>query len=348
MSATVEQILEELKRVRESDLPKAAAAQTEDEVKAIERELLGKKSAWKSASESIKSLDPADRPAMGQALSQHRAEVTAVIADRLEAIAAEQQQSGASRIDLTVVAPGSKRGHVHPVTQVANELMDIFLGMGYSIAEGPEIETDWYNFEALNVPKSHPARDMQDTMYVDRGAPKSSVMRTQTSNVQIRTMLSGPPPVYVVAPGRVFRQEATDARHSPVFHQIEGLAVDEGITLGDMFGVIKTFVGALFGDGIQTRFQPSYFPFTEPSAEFAAQCVFCAGDGCRVCSKTGWIELGGCGMVDPNVFEAVGYDPEQVSGFAFGFGLERIAMLRHDIDTIGSLFTNDVRFLGQF
>lgn len=348
MTLTAQEAIDELARVRVAAISQIADAQSFDELTTLDRELLGKRSAWKQASESIKEAQASDRPALGQALSQHRNEITQAVEARRAQLKAKEAQSGANRVDLTIVPPGAVRGHQHVVTQVANELMDIFVGLGYSVAEGPEIETDWYNFEALNIPPSHPARDMQDTMYLQRGTPNSSVLRTQTSNVQIRTMLAGPPPVYVVAPGRVFRQEATDARHSPVFHQIEGLAVDEGITLGDMFGVIKTFVAALFGDGIETRFQPSYFPFTEPSAEFAAQCVFCAGEGCRVCSKTGWIELGGCGMVDPNVFEAVGYDPEQASGFAFGFGLDRIAMLRHDIETIGSLYTNDVRFLSQF
>ena len=348
MSTEADQIVENLQAATTEALARFTSAVSLDELTELDREYLGKKSVWKASSEAIKTVPGPDRPKLGQALSAFRTTVTEALDTRRQSLEAELAASPSARIDLTLPPPGTPRGHHHLITQVRNELVDIFIGLGYNLAEGPEVEGDWFNFEALNFPPGHPARDMHDTLYVERGEPGSMLLRTQTSNAQVRTMMASPPPVYVVAPGRVFRQETTDARHSPVFHQIEGLAVDEGITLGDMFGVINTFVEAYFGKKIPTRFQPSFFPFTEPSAELLAQCVFCDGAGCRVCSKTGWVEIGGCGMVDPNVFEAVGYNPEEVTGFAFGFGLERMAMLRYDIETIGSFYTNDIRFLSQF
>jgi phenylalanyl-tRNA synthetase alpha chain len=235
------------------------------------------------------------------------------------------------------------------VTQVQRELEDIFVGLGYRVAEGPEVEDDWHNFEALNIPPAHPARSMQDTLYVRLGDEEQVMLRTHTSPVQIRTMETSEPPIYVVAPGRTYRNETPGPRNSPVFHQIECLAVDRDLTLADLFGTIETFVKRLFDDeSVQTRFRSDFFPYTEPSAELAVSCIFCHGDGCRVCSQSGWIELGGCGMVDPNVFAAVGYDPEEWQGFAFGFGLERIAMIRYGIDEIRTFFDGDVRFLAQY
>jgi phenylalanyl-tRNA synthetase alpha chain len=232
---------------------------------------------------------------------------------------------------------------------VQRELEDIFVGMGYRVAQGPEVEDDWHNFEALNMVPGHPARSLQDTLYVELGDPEQVMLRTHTSPVQIRTMETMEPPIFVVAPGRTYRNETLDARHSPVFHQIEALAVDRGITLADLFGTIETFARQLFDDDrIRTRFRPDFFPYTEPSAELAVSCIFCGGQGCRVCSQSGWIELGGCGMVDPNVLAGVGIDPEEYTGFAFGFGLERIAMVRYDIDEIKTFFDGDVRFLAQY
>ena len=245
--------------------------------------------------------------------------------------------------------PHAHEDVLHLVTQTRRELEDIFTGLGYRVAEGPEVEDDWHNFEALNIPPAHPARSMQDTIYVQLGAPEQVMLRTHTSPVQIRTMEGQAPPIYVVAPGRTYRNETLDARHSPVFHQIECLAVDRGITMAHLFGTIEVFARRLFDDEtIRTRFRSDYFPYTEPSAELAVSCVFCHGPGCRVCSHTGWIELGGCGMVDPNVFTAVGIDPEEWQGFAFGFGLERLAMVRHDIDEIRTFVDNDIRFLEQY
>jgi phenylalanyl-tRNA synthetase alpha chain len=252
------------------------------------------------------------------------------------------------RLDLTLGPHEYRRGHLHPVTRMWRDLEDVFVGLGYRVAEGPEVETDWYNFESLNFPPGHPARAMQDTLYVRLGEPESVLLRTHTSPVQMRTMEREKPPIYVIAPGRTFRRDTLDARHSPVFHQIEGLAVDEGITLGDLLGTIEAFIHALFGSDIQARFLPSFFPFTEPSVEFAMSCVFCRGAGCTVCSRTGWVELGGAGMVDPNVFVAAGIDPERYTGFAFGFGIDRLVQLLYGVDHVKNLWDGDVRFARQF
>jgi phenylalanyl-tRNA synthetase alpha chain len=268
---------------------------------------------------------------------------------RTELQAAERRRRlEAERMDLTEVTGGLLRGRLHLVTQAREELEDIFVGMGYRVAEGPEVETDWNNFEALNMPPGHPARSMWDTLYLKLGAPETVLLRTHTSPVQIRVMTTQPPPVYVIAPGRCYRRDTPDARHLPVFHQIEGLVVDRGITFGDLAGTIEAFTTAYFGPGIHSRLRPSFFPFTEPSAEFEVTCIFCEGAGCRVCSQSGWIELGGCGMVDPNVFAAVGIDAEEWQGFAFGFGIDRCAMMRHNVDDLRHFITNDIRFLRQF
>jgi phenylalanyl-tRNA synthetase alpha chain len=239
-------------------------------------------------------------------------------------------------------------GHLHLVTQVRDELEDVFLGMGYEIAEGPEVETDWYNFTALNMPRHHSARSIQDSLYLDIGDRETWLLRSQTSPVQIRLLERGILPIYAIAPGRVYRRDTPDARHLPVFHQIEGIVVDEGVTFSDLAGTVETFVKAIFGGDISARLRPAYFPFTEPSAEFEITCTICHGAGCRTCSNTGWIELGGCGMVHPSVFEATGVDPERWTGFAFGFGIDRIAFMRHEFEDLRSLIENDIRFLTQF
>ena len=322
-----------------------------DELVELERRFVGRRSPAAQVTEAIKTLAPEDRRAAGKAVSDYKAAIAAVIERRRVAIVS----SGAAgsergeRLDLTAGGHGRVRGHLHLVTQVQRELEDIFAGLGYRVAEGPEVEDDWHNFEALNIPPAHPARSMQDTLYVQLGRDEQVLLRTHTSPVQIRTMEGNEPPIYVVAPGRTYRNETPGPRNSPVFHQMECLAVDRGITLADLFGTIEVFVKRLFDDeSVRTRFRSDYFPYTEPSAELAVSCIFCHGEGCRVCSHTGWIELGGCGMVDPNVFEAVGYDPEEWQGFAFGFGLERIAMIRYGIDEIRTFFDGDVRFLAQY
>jgi phenylalanyl-tRNA synthetase alpha chain len=328
-----------------------AAAATLDALAEAERAATGRRSPLSEVNEAIKELAGADRPTVGKAVGAYRGAVAALIEARRAGLAAAEAAVAAERdaLDLTLGGHGRRRGHLHLVTQVQRELEDIFVGMGYRVVQGPEVEDDWHNFEALNMVPGHPARSMQDTLYVELGEPEQVMLRTHTSPVQIRTMETTKPPIFVVAPGRTYRNETLDARHSPVFHQIEALAVDRGITLADLFGTIETFVRALFGDErIRTRFRPDFFPYTEPSAELAVSCPFCGGEGCRVCSHSGWIELGGCGMVDPNVFTAVGIDPEEYTGFAFGFGLERMAMIRYDIDEIKTFFEGDLRFLSQY
>ncbi|MGH9208845.1 MAG: phenylalanine--tRNA ligase subunit alpha, partial [Acidimicrobiales bacterium] len=257
-------------------------------------------------------------------------------------------QLGADRLDLTEVLADSSRGHLHLVTQTQAELEDTFVGMGFTVAEGPEAESDWYNFEALNMPLAHPARSMWDTFFLRLGSPESTLLRTHTSPVQIRLMESDPPPIYAVMPGRCYRRDTPDSRHLPVFHQIEGLVVDRGVTFADLAGTIETFTNAYFGPSIHSRLRPAYFPFTEPSAEYEVTCTICEGEGCRTCSGTGWVELGGAGMVDPAVFAAVGLDDEEWSGFAFGFGIDRCAQMREGIADMRVLLENDLRFLTQF
>lgn len=336
-----------LTAARDEALATIRAAASLDDLVALERRYLGKRSPAAVVNERIKELAPADRPAAGRAVSAYKAAVGEALEHRRATLGRPPEER--ETLDPTIGGHGRRRGHLHVVTQVQRELEDIFVGMGYRIADGPEVEDDWHNFEALNIPPAHPARSMQDTLYVDLGDDEQVMLRTHTSPVQIRTMESQRPPIFVVAPGRTYRNETLDARHSPVFHQIECLAVDRGLTLADLFGTIEAFSRQLFGDAtLRTRFRPDFFPYTEPSAELAVSCPFCGGEGCRVCSQTGWVELGGCGMVDPNVFEHVGIDPEEYTGFAFGFGLERIAMVRYDIDEIRTFFDNDVRFLEQY
>ncbi len=323
-----------------------AGAGSPDALEAVRRELVGKSSVASRAKQAIKDLPGDQKPVVGKAVS----EFTATVTEAIEARRVELAPAGADGpiLDLTLGGHGRARGHLHLVTQCQRELEDVFVSLGYKVEEGPEVEDDWHNFEALNFPPGHPARAMQDTLYVNLGEPEQVLLRTHTSPVQIRVMETQKPPIYSVMPGRTYRNETLDARHSPVFHQIEGLAVDHGITFGDLAGTLEAFTSAYFGKQLKSRLIPSFFPFTEPSAEFAITCVFCDGAGCRVCSKTGWIELGGCGMVDPNVFEAVGIDPEEYTGFAFGFGLERMPMLRYGVEPIKTFFDNDIRFLTRY
>jgi phenylalanyl-tRNA synthetase alpha chain len=320
-----------------------------DALAELERDLLGKRSVAARAKQTIKELPGEERKDAGQAVSRYNEAVGELVAARRAELQREAGTASGPLVDLTLGGHGPHLGHLHLVTQVRRELEDIFVGLGYRVAEGPEVEDDWHNFEALNIPPAHPARSMQDTIYVRLGSEEQVMLRTHTSPVQIRTMEAQAPPIYVVAPGRTYRNETLDARHSPVFHQIECLAIDRDLTMADLFGTIEAFARQLFDDEtVQTRFRSDYFPYTEPSAELAVSCIFCHGEGCRVCSHTGWIELGGCGMVDPNVLTAVGIDPEEWQGFAFGFGLERIAMIRYGIDEIRTFFENDVRFLERY
>ncbi len=254
-----------------------------------------------------------------------------------------QQSLASEKLDVTLPGRVQRRGYKHPITQVTEEIVAIFAALGFGVVEGPEIEKDFYNFEALNIPKDHPARDMQDTFYVSEDV----VLRTHTSPVQIRTMLEHEPPVRVVAPGTVYRRDS-DITHSPMFHQIEGFLVDRKVTFGDLKGILTTFINEFFGQNVDVRFRPSFFPFTEPSAEVDIQCVICGGSGCRVCGHSGWLEILGSGMIDPEVFKSVNYDPELYSGFAFGLGIERVAMLKYGVNDLRLFFENDLRFLKQF
>ena len=331
----------------------AALEQAHDLAELDERERVAfrsKKSRFAELYQRLGSMSPEQRRETGRVLNELRGRLESLADARRGQLAATEraEQLAADRLDLTEVLPGRLGGHLHLVTQVREALEDVFIGLGYEIAEGPEVETGWRNFEALNIPEDHPARSPLDTFYVDFGEPWSVLLRPHTSPVQIRLLQRGVLPIYAVAPGRTYRKDTPDSTHLPVFHQIEGLVVDKGVTFADLKGTIDTFVRAIFGEGTRTRLRPAYFPFTEPSAEFEMSCVICGGEGCRTCSGVGWIELGGCGMVHPAVFEATGVDPEEWTGFAFGFGIDRIAIMRHEIADLRVLIENDVRFLGQF
>jgi phenylalanyl-tRNA synthetase alpha chain len=311
-------------------------------------ELLGKRSAMTAARQALAALDGAARPEAGRALNDARRRVEGLLEGRRAELEAGERtrRLEAERLDLTEVG-APPVGRLHLVQRTRDELEDVFVGMGFVVAEGPEAETDWYNFEALHMPPAHPARGMWDTLYLELGEPETVLMRTHTSPVQIRLMQAQGPPIYAVMPGTCYRRDTPDARHIPTFHQIEGLVVDRGISFADLAGTIETFTAAYFGADICARLRPSYFPFTEPSAEFEITCTICKGDGCRTCSHTGWIELGGCGMVDPAVLAAVGIDAEEWTGFAFGFGIDRCAQMRHEIPDMRILLENDVRVLRQ-
>ncbi len=334
--------LEEIKKQAEAEIAKAAS---EDGLLEIRTRYLGRKGLLTGLLRTISSLPQADRPAFGQRLNEIKAGVDGRIEAALQAILSSGREQALLKEQIDVTLPGRAvlPGRLHPITRVRQEIYSIFSGLGFSIVEGPEVETDYYNFEALNIPKDHPARDMQDTFYVEGNV----VLRTHTSPVQIRTMERMRPPVRILSPGRVYRPDS-DVSHTPMFHQVEGLLVDRHITLGDLKGVLTSFLTQFFGEDTALRFRPSFFPFTEPSAEVDIRCVMCRGAGCRVCGQSGWLEILGSGMVDPEVFKNVGYDPEEVTGFAFGLGVERMTMLKYGISDIRLFFENDWRFLEQF
>jgi phenylalanyl-tRNA synthetase alpha chain len=330
---------EELDRARRAGLDAVADAATLDELRAVETDVLGKRGALARSKAGLGALPAEERRDAGRAVNEAVAAVQAALDDRRTTLAAEARrlQLAEERVDLTEALGHPRRGHAHLVTQATERLEDTFIGLGFQIAEGPEVETDWHNFEALNMPPSHPARSEWDTLFVDHGPPGSTLLRTHTSPVQIRVMLTSPPPIYAIMPGRVFRRDTPDATHMPVFHQLEGLVVDRGITFTDLAGTIEAFTKAFFGSEFSSRLRPSYFPFTEPSAEFDIR----RPDG-------SWLELGGCGMVHPNVLRAGGLDPEEWSGFAFGFGIDRMAKERHGVGDLRDMFANDIRFIEQF
>jgi phenylalanyl-tRNA synthetase alpha chain len=335
--------LGEVRSLQDEVRQRIDAAADLDALDAVRIEWLGRKAGRITAlMKSIPSVPPEERGAFGQAVNALKAAVT----ERLEArkAALESTRRGGPAVDVTLPGRRLRLGRLHPITRAMLEMVEIFGRLGFAVVEGPEVEDEWHNFVGLNIPPAHPARDPLDNYYLKDHV----LLRTQTSTVQIRIMENRKPPVRVIAPGRVYRPDTVDAGHSNMFHQLEGLWVEEGVTFADLKSVLSTFARAFFGPSVRTRFQPSYFPFTEPSAEFYVSCLLCGGSGCPACKRTGWIEILGCGMVDPNVFQAVGYDPEKVTGFAFGMGIDRQAMLKYGINDIRLLFENDVRFLRQF
>jgi phenylalanyl-tRNA synthetase alpha chain len=338
-----------------------AAARDLDELKAARIAHTGDRAPLTLAGAEIGALPPEARADAGRRVGAAKAQIKAALTARTEQLERERDERVlvTEAVDVTLPADRTPPGARHPVTMTADRLADVFVAMGYEVAEGPEVEAEWYNFDALNIPPDHPAREMQDTLFVARpdGQPGSSgmVLRTHTSPVQIRSMLTRPLPLYVVSPGRCYRNEALDATHLPVFYQIEGLAVDEGLTMADLRGAIQAFVDAMFGAGLRTRLRPDYFPFTEPSGDVSMECHVCRGvsakpdaDPCRVCRSQGWIEIAGCGMVNPRVLVACGIDPDRYSGFAFGLGVERALMLAHGVSDIRDTVDGDVRFSRAF
>ncbi len=337
---------EQLSAIRSNAMAALEAADTLAVLEDLRIQYLGKKGELTAVMKGMGGLSAEERPVIGQLANQVRTQIESALEEKKTALetAAAGAKLASEKIDVTM--PGKKpvKGKKHPLITVLDDLKDIFIGMGFSIAEGPEVELDYYNFEALNIPKDHPARDTQDTFYID----EKVVMRTQTSPVQVRTMEQQKPPIRIISPGRVYRSDAMDATHSPVFHQVEGLVIDKNITMADLKGTLEVFVKKLYGEETRLRFRPHHFPFTEPSAEVDISCFNCGGEGCRICKGEGWIEILGCGMVHPKVLRNCGIDPDEYSGFAFGIGLERVAMFRYDIDDIRLFYENDVRFLEQF
>jgi phenylalanyl-tRNA synthetase alpha chain len=336
----MEQEIQELKEVARREIGQAGSLA---ELEALRVKYLGRKGALTRILRGLKDLDPEARRRLGQEANLLKEALETALIRRSTALKEAARRAPAPELDVTLPGRRPPLGRLHPLNRIMEEVCDIFLHLGFEAVEGPEVELDWYNFEALNIPPDHPARDMQDTFYFNDRV----LLRTHTSPMQIRIMEQRPPPVRIIAPGRVYRRDL-DLTHSPMFHQVEGLLVDRDVTFADLKGVLTAFVHEMFGPEVALRFRPSYFPFTEPSAEVDIACFICRGEGCRVCKTTGWVEVLGAGMVHPAVFEAVGYDPELYTGFAFGLGIERLAMLKYGIDDIRLFFDNDLRFLRQF
>lgn len=345
-AANAEQLIAELRQIPAAFAAEIAGLVTEPEIRAVQSKFLGKKGRLSEVMKLLGKLSAEDRPKVGAAANDTRAEMETAIAERLAAVEDTALSGDLGRVvDVTLPPRGQGPGTLHPLTLVRLEIEHVFARLGFEVRTGPWIETEWNNFDALNTPADHPARDMQDTFFVEGGL----VLRSHTSPVQIRTMLAGPPPVRIIAPGNVFRRD-DDATHTPMFPQVEGLEVGPNVSFADLKGTLLDFVGRFFGPGTRIRLRPSFFPFTEPSAELDASCFKCDGKeaACRLCKGTGWVEIGGCGMVHPNVFKHVGYDPQQVTGYAFGMGLSRMAMLKYGISDLRLFYDNDVRFLQQF
>lgn len=332
-------------KLKPEALEEVTRAASLDDLETVRVRYLGKKGAVTALMKEMGALSPEERPAFGATVNQLKTVVETAIEERRAVLRAEEKERTlrAEAVDITLPGSRNRAGTIHPLNLVRQDIVDTFISMGFSVEEGPEVERDYYNFETLNFPPNHPARDMQDTFFVSDNV----VLRTHTSPVQVRVMERCKPPVKIIAPGKVYRCDA-DVTHTPMFHQVEGLLVDEHVTFGDLKGTLELFIHRFFGSDVGVRFRPSFFPFTEPSAEVDIQCVICCGKGCRVCKNTGWLEILGAGMVHPNVFRSVGYDLEKVTGFAFGMGIERITMLRYRIDDIRVLYENDLRFLHQF
>jgi len=339
-------VKEKLAKIREEILKQIDASENLDKLNEVRVSALGKKGALTELLKSMKEVAPQDRPKVGQMVNEVRAEIETALETEKAKLEDRVMEARLKNevIDVTLPAKKNSVGHRHPNTIALEEVERIFVGMGYEVVRGPEVEKDYYNFEALNIPKDHPARDEQDTFYIN----EEIVLRTQTSPVQVRTMEQGKLPIRMIAPGRVFRSDEVDATHSPSFHQIEGLVIDKNITFSDLKGTLAEFAKELFGPETKVKFRPHHFPFTEPSAEVDVTCFKCGGKGCRFCKGEGWIEILGCGMVHPHVLEMSGIDPKEYSGFAFGVGLERIALLKYEIDDMRLLYENDDRFLKQF
>jgi phenylalanyl-tRNA synthetase alpha chain len=338
-------VKEELEKLRNEVIISIAQASTEKELSEIRVGVLGRKGNLTQLLKRLGTLPEEDRREIGKRANQVKGDLEKRIEETLLQIQERERREALEREKIDVTLPGRRVpvGRRHPLTQILDEIIDIFSRLGFEVAEGPEVELDYYNFEALNIPKGHPAREMQATFFIS----EEVVLRTHTSPVEVRTMEKHPPPVRIISPGPAYRRDS-DPTHSPMFHQVEGLLVDKGITFADLKGVLTVFVHQMFGKGTRLRFRPSFFPFTEPSAEIDIECIICGGKGCGVCSNTGWLEILGSGMTDPAVFGFVDYDPEEVTGFAFGMGVERIAMLKYGINDIRLFFTNDLRFLKQF
>ena len=338
-------MISELKDLQEKALVELEKAETEDQFLAIRTKYIGRKGLLTGLLRNIAQVSDVDKPLFGKQCNELKNLLNARIEEALQTQATRKKEDILLKEKIDVTLPGSliRTGRLHPIIQIRQEICSIFASFGFSIVEGPEVELDYYNFEALNIPKNHPARDMQDTFYIE----DNIVLRTHTSPVQVRVMEKVKPPLRILSPGKVYRRDS-DVSHTPMFHQIEGLLVDKGVSFGDLKGILTAFLKKIFGEGTTLRFRPSFFPFTEPSAEVDIRCVMCGGKGCRVCGQSGWLEILGSGMVDPAVFCNVDYDTEEYTGFAFGLGIERIAMLKYGISDIRLFFENDIRFLKQF
>ena len=337
---------EKLLAIKEAAFNEIAAAENSGALEEIRVKYLGKKGELTTILRGMGSLSPEERPVVGKLVNEAKGEVEAKLEEVGTAIKTKEKNAKLASEVIDISLPGKKQviGKRHPLDLTLERMKEIFISMGFSIEDGPEVELDHYNFEALNIPKDHPARSEQDTFYIN----DNIVLRTQTSPIQIRTMENQEPPIKMISPGKVYRSDAVDATHSPIFYQMEGLVIDKGVTFADLKGTLELFAKKMFGDKVVTKFRPHHFPFTEPSAEMDATCFVCEGKGCRVCKGSGWIEILGCGMVHPNVLRNCGIDPEVYSGFAFGFGVDRMVMLKYGIDDIRGLYESDMRFLNQF